>query len=175
MMIQTDKFPNLLHVYSVDIGEKTFPIEIYWSMGKSKSEVWLVNPIGLEELKGRHEKYMQVHRVSYEDFMSFGKSPKTLCEMLNESFTDSQVFVADDELEWTRFLLKELYSVAQIQMTNFVLNPLYDFLLKKVQSPEVLESLKEKAREKYVSGGASKFIYLNDLTEMVLNENSFQK
>jgi hypothetical protein len=175
MKTQTDVFPNLIHIYAVDIGEKTFPMEIYWSVGRQEVEGWMVNPIGVEQLKGRHEKYMQVHSVTYEDFKNFGKSPKTLCEMLNDSFADNEVYVADEELEWTKFLLKELYSVSQIQMKNFVLSPLYDFLMEKVQSREVLESLKEKAGEKYAVGGAAKFFYLKDLTELVLNENSFQK
>ena len=172
---QTEAFPNLLHIYAVDIAEKTFPMEIYWSCGNEYAGAWLVNPVGIEELKGRYERYMHVHGVTYKDFKNFGKSPQTLCEMLNESFAENKVYVADEELEWTKFLLKELYLVAQIQSKNFIINPLYAFLIEKVQNQEILENLKEKAGKKYVCGGASKFSFLKDLTELVLNENSFHK
>ena len=145
MKSHTNNFPNSLHIYAVNIGEKTFPMEIYWSCASDDAGAWLVSPIGIEELKGRHEGYMQVHRVTYEDFKNFGQSPRTLCEMLNDSYADSEVYVADEELEWTNFLLKELYSLTQIQPTNFIVNPLYAFLIKNVQNEEVLEKLKEKA------------------------------
>lgn len=151
-------------------------MEIYCSCKHFDNFASLVNPIGIDELIGRHEKYMQTHGVTYEDLKNFGQMPQTLCEQLNEFFENNDVFVADDELQQTEFLLKELFIVGKVQRKNFALKSLDEFLLKSLQNQENLKIVKEKAKRKMpIIDGLSKFIYLKDLIKLAKDEKSFKR
>jgi hypothetical protein len=158
-----------MHVYAVDVGERSFPMEFYWTFSGNKEEAWLVNPSIDQDLYGRHEPYMQKHGVTYEDLSNFGKTPDVLCALLNDSFRDSEVLVSDDELEFTDFLLTEFYAFAKMERNNFVLSPLSKFFGENEISDQDMANLKSEFHERGV-GGAMKFCYLKDLVRSVLDK-----
>ncbi len=170
--MKTTDFPNILHIYAADIGERRFPNEIYLSCGNGESECWLVNPIGIDDINECFEKYMEVHSVTYKHLRDFGKNPQIWCEILNKHLSEKEVFVSDEMVELTKFQLSKLYQTAKMPSYNFHIKSLQDFLRNELQDADLFMKLEEKAG-KYNAiklDGAFFFHYLIRLTDLVLEE-----
>jgi hypothetical protein len=160
--------PNILYVDAVDIGPKTFPMEIYWSGGRGFGGP--IDPTGSEELEGRYEEYLTFHSIKIDDLKKFGTNPKDICEAMNSDLAGRTVYV--ERVDWTRQLITELYVAAKIDPADFTLSSLNEFLLQNLGSESILAALEKKASD-YVNPipGAFRFLYLRRLCELVFQES----
>lgn len=125
------RVPAFLDFEASSLSSSSYPIEVAWSLEDGTVECHLISPAGIEKWTDWSHKAEGLHGISRDQLLAHGKSPSSVCRMMNEQLAGKVVYVED--LSFDGMWLAELFSVSWGQQPKVVLRGLDELLMPVIR------------------------------------------